>query len=736
MKQFYLLFLLLSFTWSHAQFFEDFEGDIFPPSGWIISSNLVNPLAQWNSIDGTTALSGTKSAYMTRYNVGAGNTSEDWLITPPITVSEGFNLHFFSRTTLSGNQGTLYQIKVSTSTDSNDLSSFVLLQEYNETTLHPGSLESYAMHELSLETYENQTIRIAFVRVYFQYGFALGGDRWLLDNVVVDTDLPSGCAAPYSLSLGGSLHNSFTVQWLNGGYGQLYQTFITQNPDEIPSDELLFSGTVLRNRQFTNLNCNSTHYVYVRAKCHNDITSEWTGPIEVTTTACRIRMIAFMDLNYNGIKDANEPNFNLGSYQYEFNNSGNVMEGSSSFSFYDVFLDDDTTTLNLNFNIYPENSGTYVCNQSYSNITYNPQNFIFYFPVNVTNPPHFVSLNLFGVNPRPSSTYMNHITLKNLGAEPQSGTITYTKDPELNIHQVNVPATITPTGFTYNYTNLGPNETRHISVRFLIPEIPIVQLDQMLNSSVIATYINSSSTTSSNQRTITNRIVASYDPNDKNEDRGPQIHIDDFEVGNDLFYTIRFQNTGNANALTVRIEDVLDPQLNPATVRMIASSHNYTLTRNQNFLEWTFNDINLVPESVDELESIGYVYFKIKPFPGFTVGSIIPNTAAIYFDTNPPIITNTFQTEFVDQLSVPSLEATHFQIYPNPAKEMVYIQSTSSETLSSIRLFNMLGKEVLQLNNIHSTATQINLSGLPIGIYLMELTSESGTSSTQKVVKQ
>jgi len=736
MKQIYLFFLLLCFTGSNAQFFEDFEGETFPPPGWTITSNLANPLSQWTASDGINAMSGDKSAFMTRYNVGAGNTSEDWLITPLIEVEEDFKLHFISRTTLSGNQGTLYQIKISTSTDPNDLSSFVLLHEYNETTLHPGPLESYQMHELSLEAYENQSIRIAFVRVFSQYGFALGGDRWVLDNIVVDVDVPPGCAAPYSLTLSGSLHNSFTVQWANGGYGQLYQTFITQDPDEIPSGELQFTGIIHRNRQFTNLNCNSTHYVYVRAKCHNDIVTEWVGPIEVTTTACRIRMIAFMDLNYNGIKDANEPNFNLGSFQYEFNNSGNVMEGSSSFSFYDVFLDNDTTTLNLNFNIYPENSGTYVCNQSYSNITYNPQNFIFYFPVNVTNPPHFVSLNFFGVNPRPSSTYMNNITLRNLGAEPQSGTITFTKDPQLNIHQVNVPATITPTGFTYNYTNLGPNETQHISVRFLIPEIPIVQLDQTLNSSVIATYINSSGTTSSNQSTLTNRIVAAYDPNDKNEDRGPQIHIDDFEVGDDLYYTIRFQNTGNANALTVRIEDVLDPQLNPATVRMISSSHNYILTRNQNLLEWTFNDIDLVPESVDELESIGYVYFKIKPFPGFTVGSVIPNTASIFFDTNPPIITNTFQTEFVDQLSVPSLETTHFQIYPNPVREMMYIQSTSTETLSSIRLFNMLGKEVLQLNHIHSTATQINLSGLQSGIYLIELTSEHGTTTTKKVVKQ
>ena len=56
----------------------------------------------------------------------------------------------------------------------------------------------------------------------------------------------------------------------------------------------------------------------------------------------------------------------------------------------------------------------------------------------------------------------------------------------------------------------------------------------------------------------------------------------------------------------------------------------------------------MLPVSVaNTMTGKGYITFKIKPKPGYAVGDIIPNNASIYFDFNPAIITNTFQTEFV-----------------------------------------------------------------------------------------
>ena len=67
-----------------------------------------------------------------------------------------------------------------------------------------------------------------------------------------------------------------------------------------------------------------------------------------------------------------------------------------------------------------------------------------------------------------------------------------------------------------------------------------------------------------------------------------------------------------------------------------------------NKLIWNFYDINLPPTISDPILSHGFVQFKVKPVSGFSVGTIIPNTADIYFDYNPAIVTNTFETDFVE----------------------------------------------------------------------------------------
>jgi hypothetical protein len=58
-------------------------------------------------------------------------------------------------------------------------------------------------------------------------------------------------------------------------------------------------------------------------------------------------------------------------------------------------------------------------------------------------------------------------------------------------------------------------------------------------------------------------------------------------------------------------------------------------------LVFTFENI-LLPDSTTNFEgSLGHVYFQVKPRAGLVPGTVIENTAAIYFDFNAPIITNT-----------------------------------------------------------------------------------------------
>ena len=148
-------------------------------------------------------------------------------------------------------------------------------------------------------------------------------------------------------------------------------------------------------------------------------------------------------------------------------------------------------------------------------------------------------------------------------------------------------------------------------------------------------------------------IVNSYDPNDKQV--YPQgICTDKFTKRSDLplTYTIRFQNTGNAPALNVRIADSLSSLLNRRSLRVVGSSHPMVVdtTANNNVINFVFNNINL-PDSTSNPEgSQGYVIFELSEIAAHTDTSRISNKSYIYFDTNAPIITNTVKNTIVNTL--------------------------------------------------------------------------------------
>ncbi|MFM2387395.1 MAG: hypothetical protein RL660_2152 [Bacteroidota bacterium] len=109
-----------------------------------------------------------------------------------------------------------------------------------------------------------------------------------------------------------------------------------------------------------------------------------------------------------------------------------------------------------------------------------------------------------------------------------------------------------------------------------------------------------------------------------------------------LTYTVRFQNVGNANATNVIIHDTLDANLEINSIVVLARSHSCELNLNSsNLAKFEFLNINL-PDSATNLEaSKGFITYRIKQKPGNVAGDVITNTAHIYFDYNPAIVTNT-----------------------------------------------------------------------------------------------
>jgi len=175
-----------------------------------------------------------------------------------------------------------------------------------------------------------------------------------------------------------------------------------------------------------------------------------------------------------------------------------------------------------------------------------------------------------------------------------------------------------------------------------------VSLGDLVTNSASITVPSGDIQPSNNNASVTQVIRGAYDPNDKLESHGEKIEFSSFASSDYLTYTIRFENTGTGNAINIKVDDDLDLKLDPTTVRMIDASAPYTLERTGNKLSWKFNGINLPPSVTSSATTgKGYITFEVKPNAGFAVGDIIPNHANIYFDFNPAIVTNTFQTEFI-----------------------------------------------------------------------------------------
>lgn len=443
---------------------------------------------------------------------------------------------------------------------------------------------------------------------------------------------------------------------------------------------------------------------------------------------------AFVDANNNGSQDTGEANFNMGQFHYQLNNNGITNTVYSSNGTHYIQESNTTNTYDLSFTVDSNYSSYYSVSSSYNDISYVAGSSVIVYNFPITQLPYndaSVYVNPIGTQPRPGFTYQNRIVYKNAGNQTiASGTVTFTKSNVVSITSVSEAGIIsTPTGFTFDFTNLLPNETRYIYVTMQVPTIPTVSLGNLLTNTASITIPPGDINTSNNTSDLSQVIVGSYDPNDKTESHGGKIVYSSFTSNDYLTYTIQFENTGTYYAENVRISDVLDVKLDETSVKMVNSSHSNVLSRIGNTLNWNMNGIDLLPSGK------GFVTFQIKPKPGYTIGDIIPNTASIFFDFNPAIITNTFQTEFVTTMSVAEFENQTFFVYPNPTNNFVTISGKdNSQIIDSIIINDISGKTV-QTKSVNLVTTTIDLSDLSSGIYFAKIKS-GNVISNAKIIKQ
>jgi hypothetical protein len=102
----------------------------------------------------------------------------------------------------------------------------------------------------------------------------------------------------------------------------------------------------------------------------------------------------------------------------------------------------------------------------------------------------------------------------------------------------------------------------------------------------------------------------------------------------------------------------------------------------------------------------------------------------IYFDFNEPVITNTVDTQ-LQQLSTTEFAANNFVVYPNPAANLIAIESNNANGYE-YQISDINGKMLMRGNG--SDGAQIDITVLQSGFYFLTVSGNNG-KAIQKFIK-
>jgi len=333
---------------------------------------------------------------------------------------------------------------------------------------------------------------------------------------------------------------------------------------------------------------------------------------------------------------------------------------------------------------------------------------------------------------RPGFDAHYKIVYENIGTTIMNGNVTLTFD---NVRQTYLSSNPTENSIddnllTWQFEELLPFESQSILINFNTLEPPTNEDGDILSFVTQINPVEEDATPENNVYEFDQTIINSYDPNDKQVLQGEEIYED--EVDGYLDYLVRFQNTGSASAVNITVTDTLSDNLNWNTFRTLSSSHDYSVeVLDGNMVSFIFEDIYLPPESSDPEGSNGHIAFQIKPNQTLSIGDEVENTANIYFDFNPPIITNTVTTQVVEFLSVEDFSLERLiMLHPNPVSSILKIQTSKNLTFQEATVYSVLGGEL-----ITTSEKQINMEKLVTGVYFVKIKTNKG-SLTKKIVKQ
>lgn len=223
-------------------------------------------------------------------------------------------------------------------------------------------------------------------------------------------------------------------------------------------------------------------------------------------------------------------------------------------------------------------------------------------------------------------------------------------------------------------------------------------------------------------------IVNGYDPNDISVHPSGKCEEHFIKEDQKLTYTIRFQNTGNSEAINVRILNTISEKLDLNTFRIIGSSdYMFTQLKENREINFVFPSINLPDATTNEEASHGFVIYEIKLQTDVIQNDIIENFAKIYFDFNPEIVTNTvFNTVYTENYETldcsKNTDEKYMVLIPNPTSTNIQFLLPEGETHGMVSIYSTSGLELFYESL--KTGETINLNNIPSGLYFLSVKTE------------
>ncbi len=463
---------------------------------------------------------------------------------------------------------------------------------------------------------------------------------------------------------------------------------------------------------------------------------------------CTIQGHVYHDLNGNCLRDAGEP----GIENIQMQCSGRGYTYTDSNGYYSFIVPTGTYTVSQTVKaFYPLQScqsSAIVINANAASGCTHTVNF-----ADSLDPIHDMHVSLWNNNfAIPGFAYQQRLIVKNEGtvAEPAIQN-SYATDGQIN-GATFLPSGIFPTGPTNDYRvttgfpTLQPGATQSFLINYNVPaNIPLntslVFTDTVSNSAPLTSWPNDYSPWN-NVRYFSTITIGSFDPNFKAvspQGTGPTGLIS--YTDSTLEYMVHFQNTGTYYAQNVVVLDTLDTNLDWTSLSPEYTSAKCVVTLNNGIAKFSFNNILLPAQAADDERSNGMLSYTVKLKKNLPLGTRIKNRAAIFFDYNKPVMTNTTintinKTSGINEITAQAYNS--FNIYPNPTTGNfnIVINSQDGDAHAQLVITDIAGRRIfvqpfaLQKGK---QALPVKMGKLPSGVYIATMNA-GGQVLTQKLV--